>query len=179
MPADQTPASARRTAYRLLAALALCGASALCAQAVAGEAAAKEVTLPADATVSVDLRGAQSAAEQAEAKRRLDAANAMPDAAARAALVPEFLLIQRKALADLSIVASHPEGAAQTWYLRSATPPDLFAQRVIARLLGAGFSTVPGCPVDEWSGAHGSNRVAVRIGKREVMVHLTPAKTPC
>ena len=132
-------------------------------------ATAAETTLPLEPSVSVDLTAMRRAADAA----------ALPGAAERAAIVPEFLLIQQKALADLPVVSSHPDGAAQTWRLRSVSPPTLFAERVIMRLLRAGFSTAAHCPGEEWAGTHGKSRVGVVAEQRLVAVRLAPATGGC
>ena len=111
-------------------------------------------------------------------RRAADAA-ALPGAAERALIVPEFLLIQQKALADLPIVSSHPDGTSQTWRLRSVSPPALFAERVIIRLMRAGFAKSPPCPGEEWAGTHGKSRVGVVAEQRLVAVRLAPATGNC
>jgi hypothetical protein len=142
-------------------------------------ATAAETTLPLEPSVSVDLTTTQRESERAAALRRAADAAALPGAAERAAIVPEFLLIQQKALADLPVVSSHPDGAAQTWRLRSVSPPTLFAERVIMRLLRAGFSTAAHCPGEEWAGTHGKSRVGVVAEQRLVAVKLAPASGGC
>jgi hypothetical protein len=144
-----------------------------------GGAAAQETTLPLEPSVSVDLTTTQRESDRAAALRRAADAAALPGAAERAAIVPEFLLIQQKALADLPVVSSHPDGAAQTWRLRSISPPTLFAERVIMRLLRAGFSTAAHCPGEEWAGTHGKSRVGVVAEQRLVAVRLAPASGGC
>ncbi len=140
---------------------------------------AEETTLPVEPSVSVDLTRQQQESERAAALRRAADAAALPGAAERAAIVPEFLLIQQKALADLPVVSSHPDGATQTWRLRSVSPPTLFAERVIMRLLRAGFSSLSRCPGEEWAGTHGKSRVGVVAEQRLVAVKLAPASGGC
>ncbi len=142
-------------------------------------AGATETTLPLEPSVSVDLTTTQRESDRAAALRRAADAAALPGAAERAAIVPEFLLIQQKALADLPVVSSHPDGATQTWRLRSVSPPTLFAERVIMRLLLAGFSTAAHCAGEEWAGTHGKSRVAVLAEQRLVAVRLAPATGNC
>jgi hypothetical protein len=138
-----------------------------------------ETTLAPEPAVSVDLTTQQHASERAAALRRAADAAALPGAAERAQIVPEFLLIQQKALADLPVVSSHPDGPAQTWRLRSVSPPVLFAERVIMRLLRAGFATASPCPGEEWAGTHGKSRVGVVAEQRLVAVRLAPATGNC
>jgi len=140
---------------------------------------AGETTLPLEPSVSVDLTREQRESERAAALRRAADAAALPGAAERAAIVPEFLLVQQKALADLPVVSSHPDGATQTWRLRSVSPPTLFAERVIMRLLRAGFSSAQRCPGEEWAGTHGKSRVGVVAEQRLVAVKLAPASGGC
>lgn len=140
---------------------------------------AAETTLPVEPAVSVDLTTQQQEAERSAALQRAADAAKLPGAAERAAIVPEFLLIQRKALADLPIVSSHPDGAAQTWRLRSVSPPTLFAERVIIRLMRAGFSRTDHCPGEEWAGTHGKSRVGVTAEQRLVAVRLAPTAHGC
>lgn len=138
-----------------------------------------ETTLPMEPSVSVDLTASQREAERAAALERARIVASMPGAAEREAIVPEIMLIQRKALVDLAVTMSQPQGPAQIWRLRSTLRPDLYAERVIPRLLRAGFSTTRACPGEEWSGSHGKARVAVRVEERAVAVVLTPATLQC
>jgi hypothetical protein len=147
--------------------------------AVEPQPAHTETTLPMEPSVSVDLTASQREAEHAAALERARIVASMPGAAEREAIVPEIMLIQRKALADLAVTMSQPQGPAQIWRLRSTVRPDLYAERVIPRLLRAGFSTTPACPGEEWSGSHGKARVAVRVEERAVAVVLTPATLQC
>jgi hypothetical protein len=147
--------------------------------AVASEPAHTETTLPMEPAVSVDLTASQREAEHAAALERARIVASMPGAAEREAIVPEIMLIQRKALADLAVTMSQPQGPAQIWRLRSTLRPDLYAERVIPRLLRAGFSTTAACTGEEWSGTHGKARVAVRVEEHAVAVVLTPAALQC
>jgi len=138
-----------------------------------------DTTLPEQPVVSVDLTTQQSEGERAARLRRAADAAALPGAAERAAIVPEFLLIQQRALADLPIVSSHPDGPAQTWRLKSVSPPTLFAERVIIRLMRAGFAKTTPCDGEEWAGTHGKSRVGVAAEQRLVAVRLEPAGRDC
>ena len=140
---------------------------------------AAETTLPMEPSVSVDLTARQRETDREAALRRAADAAALPGAAERALIVPEFLLIQQKALADLPIVSSHPDGPTQIWRLRSVSPPTLFAERVIIRLMRTGFAKTAPCPGEEWAGTHGKSRVGVVAEQRLVAVRLTPATLAC
>ncbi len=141
--------------------------------------ASSEFTLPEEQVVGVDLRVEQDEEERAAALERAKIAASLPGAAARERIFPEMLLIHRKVMHDLMVVSSQPDGPTQTWRVRSQTPPRLYAEVVIVRLIGAGFSTTLGCPGDEWSGTHGSGRVAVRVEPRAVAVQLVGIDAPC
>lgn len=157
----------------------LAGAVALTAVVCTETCLAADTTLPEQPVVSVDLTSGQSEAERAARLRRAADAAALPGAAERAMIVPEFLLIQQKALADLPIVSSHPDGPAQTWRLKSVSPPSLFAERVIIRLMRAGFAKATPCDGEEWAGTHGKSRVGVVAEHRLVAVRLEPAGREC
>ena len=157
----------------------LLAAACLGASASGQDAVVPGHTLPADAAVTVDLRAKQEDGERAEARRRAQIVASMPGAKEREALVPEIRLIERTVLANTMVVASEPEVGAQNWRMNSAAPAEVLAERVIIRLLAAGFSTAPHCKGEEWSGRHGANRVAVRVGKRDVTMRLEPASRKC
>ena len=140
---------------------------------------AAETTLPVEPAVSVDLTARQRETDREAALRRAADAAALPGAAERALIVPEFLLIQQKALADLPIVSSQPDGPSQTWRLRGVSPPTLFAERVIIRLMRAGFAKAAPCPGEEWAGTHGKSRVGVVAEQRLVAVRLAPVTGGC
>lgn len=163
------PRHATAHAVRLLAAaVAMCGALAL----HAAEPATVETTLAVDTAVPVDLRQSQHDADQAAVRRLAEIEAKIPGAAQRKALLPEFILVHRHALADLPITTARPEGATQVWFLRSKARPDLFAERVIIRLARAGFTTITPCAGEEWSGTHGGNRVALIVEKSGVKLVL-------
>lgn len=143
------------------------------------EGTSSEITLPVEQVVGVDLRAKQDDKERAVALERAKIAASLPGAAARERIFPEMLLIHRKLMHDLMVVSSQPDGPKQTWRVRSQTPPRLYAEVVIVRLIGAGFSTTPGCPGDEWSGTHGAARVVVRVEPRTVAVQLVPIDASC
>lgn len=138
-----------------------------------------EITLPVEQVVGVDLRSEQDEKERAVALERAKIAASLPGAAERERIFPEMLLIHRKVMPALMVMSSQPDGPKQTWRVRGQTPPRLYAEVVIVRLIGVGFSTTPGCPGDEWSGIHGAARVAVRVEPRTVAVQLVPIDTPC
>jgi len=138
-----------------------------------------ETTLEIEPTVEVDLNATQSEAERKAALQRAADAARLPHAREREAMVPEFLLLQREVLVHLPVISSRPDGARQTWRVRSAFAPEMYAQRVIPHLLRAGFSSGPRCAGEEWGGTHGSNRVSVIAEQRTVAIVLVPASTPC
>ena len=161
-------------ARRGLAIAALVSMSVAALHAEEQDGTAVGTTLAPDAAVPVDLRETQREAERVEAERRAQAAAAMPGAAERRPYLPEIQLIEQKVLAGMLVVSVQPDGPTQTWRVRSTAPPELLAQRLIARLLGARFSSVPASPGEEWSGTHGKSRVAVRVEQRVVAVQLVP-----
>ena len=159
--------------------LLLIAAAGLASSASAQDSGAPGHALPADSTVTVDLRKKQEDSERADALRRAQIVASMPGAKEREALLPEIRLIERTVLANTMVVASEPEVGAQSWRMSSAAPPGVLVERVIVRLIAAGFSSAPRCQGEEWSGAHGSNRVSVRVGRKDVTMRLEPSARPC
>lgn len=136
-------------------------------------------SLPVEPAVTVDLRTQQQQAEKAAALRRAEAVAAARGAAGPVKSIAEIDLLAREVLHDLTAVPVRVDGTEAAWRVRSATPPELFAQRLIARLLRAGFSTATRCAGDEWSGTHGASRVTLQVESRAVSVLLTAAGSPC
>jgi hypothetical protein len=164
---------ARRWRRRVAPALLLLAAACLNAREPG------ETTLSIDPTVAVDLKAAQAEAERKAALQRAADAAKLPGAREREALVPEILLLQREVLPRLPVISANPEGARQTWRVRSSIAPEMYAQRVIPLLLRAGFSSTTRCTGEEWSGTHGANRVSVLAEPRTVAVVLVPASSNC
>ena len=136
---------------------------------------AAETTLQIDPTVEVDLSERQREAERQAALQRAKDVAALPGAREREALVPEILLVQRKVLGAFKVVSAHPEPTRQTWRIAPSGAPSMYAERVILRLMLAGFSSGKACPGEEWSGAHGVNRAAVIAERSTVAIVLVPA----
>lgn len=142
-------------------------------------ASAGETTLPAQSTVTVDLRKEQSVAEREAALKRAEAVAAARGQSGRAASIPAVDMIAREALNDFPATPVRIGEADAAWRIRSRTPPELFAYRVIARMLRAGVKAWPGCAGDEWSGKYGDSRVAVRAEDAGVAVLVYPVSAPC
>lgn len=174
---DHTPSPAPRMSRVVAVALLCLLTGGLQARAAADAPA--ETTLSIDPTVEVDLKAAQREAERKAALQRAADAATLPHAREREALVPEILLLQREVLNGLPVVATRPEPSLQTWQIRSAMAQEMYAQRVIPRLLRAGFRSTTRCEGEEWSGTHGANRVFVRAETRSVAIVLVPAARPC
>ena len=151
----------------------------VCMSAGADTAPLEETTLSIDPTVQVDLVQKQREAERRAALQRAKDAAALPGAREREALVPEILLLRREVLPTLPVTAAQPEPSRQTWLVSAPVKPDLYAERVILRLLRAGFSSTKACAGEEWSGRHGENRVFVRVESRAVAIVLVPATAAC
>lgn len=140
---------------------------------------AEETTLPAQSTVTVDLREEQTAAEREAALKRAEAVAAARGQSGRAASIPAVDRIAREALNDFAATPVRIGEADAAWRIRSRTPPEVFAYRVIARMLRAGVKAWPGCAGDEWSGKYGDSRVAVRAEDAGVAVLVYPVSAPC
>jgi hypothetical protein len=140
---------------------------------------AEETTLPAQPTVTVDLRQEQSAAEREAALKRAEAVAAARGQSGRASSIPAVDRIAREALNEFPATPVRIGEADAAWRIRSRTPPEIFAYRVIAKLLRAGVKTWPGCAGDEWSGKYGDSRVAVRAEDEGVAVLVYPVSAPC
>lgn len=147
--------------------------------ALAEPAMTQETTLPAQSTVTVDLRHEQSAAEREAALKRAEAVAAVRGQSGRAASIPAVDKVAREALNDFAATPVRIGEADAAWRIPSRTPPEIFAYRVIARLLRAGIKAWPGCAGDEWSGKYGDSRVAVRVEEKGVAVLVYPVSAPC
>jgi hypothetical protein len=166
-----------RRAGRSIASLLLLSSALLRAEPPAN--APPATSLPLEPTVTVDLRTQQQQEEKAAALRRAEAVAAARGAKGAVKSIPEIDLIAREVLNDLAAMPVRIDGTEAAWRVRSSTPPDLFAQRLIARLLRAGFSTTTRCAGDEWSGMHGASRVTLQVDARAVSVLLTAVSLPC
>jgi hypothetical protein len=145
----------------------------------ASDASSAVTLLPQDSVVGVDLNAVQLAKDKAAALERAKALAAARGLSEPVKSIPEIDLIAREVLHDLYAIPTRFDAAEAGWRVRSDHVPELFAQRVIARLMRAGFSSAPRCAGEEWSGSHGESRVALRIDKRWLNVLVLTAGAPC
>lgn len=134
------------------------------APVAAPAAPAAGTTLPLEPTVTVDVSD------------KADAGNGPPRTKGG---VPEADAIEQRALPGLHVVAYAGNARWQNWTVRTEVLPELLGQRVIARLMVAGFHKTEACPGHIWSGLQGTRRVDARVSGNVIEISLVPARTAC
>jgi len=145
----------------------------------AGGASSGVYLLPEDSVVTVDLNAEQIERDKAAALQRAKALAAARGLSEPVKSIPEIDLIAREVLHDLYAIPTRFDAAEAGWRVRSDASPELFAQRLIARLMRAGFSSASRCAGEEWSGTHGDSRVALHIDQRWLNVLVLTKGAPC